>query len=193
LNLFDACWKQASRSVVFGDEFESERFRIQHAVENVREEFLAKETASQQEWLANRRHAHPNRVKLDKRGRECYELSRTSQPTLFCMKTYHGTRTEQGVTVVVEENGERRELDPRLDLRNHSPTLFEWGYGGSGPAQLALALAADVLRDDEKAQDLYQRLKFRMIGRLPNEWWILPEDHVRQALTAIEQESSLGR
>ena len=32
-----------------------------------------------------------------------------------------------------------RKLNPRLDLFNHSPTGFEWGYGGSGPAQTALA------------------------------------------------------
>ena len=33
-------------------------------------------------------------------------------------------------------------------------------YSGSGPAQLSLALAADVLGDDDKAQKVYQRLKF---------------------------------
>jgi hypothetical protein len=34
---------------------------------------------------------------------------------------------------------------------------------------LALALAADVLGDDERAQDVYQRLKFKLIGSLPDE------------------------
>ncbi len=29
---------------------------------------------------------------------------------------------------------------PSLELRNHSPDGFAWGYRGSGPAQLALAL-----------------------------------------------------
>jgi len=28
-------------------------------------------------------------------------------------------------------------------LWNHSPDGFEWGYGGSGPAQLALAIYQD--------------------------------------------------
>jgi hypothetical protein len=28
------------------------------------------------------------------------------------------------------------ELPMRLELANHSPTGFEWGYGGSGSAQL---------------------------------------------------------
>jgi len=35
------------------------------------------------------------------------------------------------------------ELPMRLDLVNHSPSGFEWSYGGSGPAQLALTLLAD--------------------------------------------------
>jgi Family of unknown function (DUF6166) len=104
------------------------------------------------------------------------------------MKIYHGSRTEHGAAVVVEENGEFRALDPRHDLRNHSPTGFEWGYSGSGPAQLALALAADVLQDDEKAQDCYQRLKFKLIGGLPDQGWILTEERLRTTIEAIELE-----
>ena len=71
------------------------------------------------------------------------------------MKTYTGHRTEGGCRVVVSVGCAGRGLDPRLDLRNHSPSGFEWGYGGSGPAQLALALAADVLGDDEAALGVY--------------------------------------
>ena len=63
------------------------------------------------------------------------------------MKTYKGHRCGHAADVTV--NG--KPLDPRLDLWNHSPTGFQWGYGGSGPAQLALALLADYLGDDEQA------------------------------------------
>jgi len=109
------------------------------------------------------------------------------------MKVYHGRRTEHGCAVDVEEDGECCLLNPRLDLRNHSPTGLEWGYGGSGPAQLALALAADVLGDDDRAQAVYQKLKFRLVGGLPHEEWILTERHIRGAIEAIEQERSGGR
>ena len=37
------------------------------------------------------------------------------------------------------------------DLVNHSPDGTEWGYAGSGPAQLALALLAHALADDALA------------------------------------------
>ena len=110
------------------------------------------------------------------------------------MKRYVGTRTDDGCAVVVlEDDRPPRPLDPRLDLRNHSPTGFEWGYGGSGPAQLALALAADVLGDDEKAQQLYQRLKFKLVGGLPHEGWELTADRVRAALDAVAQERDRSR
>lgn len=60
--------------------------------------------------------------------------------------------------VFVWEAGKRRVLEPRLDLVRHSPTGLSWGYAGSGCAQLALALLADVY-DDEKALRLHQRFK----------------------------------
>ena len=61
------------------------------------------------------------------------------------MKTYIGTRLEQGCEVYVTEDGRQYPLPLRLEIRNHSPTGFEWGFGGSGPAQLALAILADHL------------------------------------------------
>jgi hypothetical protein len=104
------------------------------------------------------------------------------------MKIYTGTRTPDGCLVTVQkDDGSTCELPMRLDLRNHSPTGSEWGYAGSGPAQLALALAADVLGDDEQAQDIYQDLKFKVIGRLPHDRWSLTEDQLLQVIRDIQQ------
>jgi hypothetical protein len=109
------------------------------------------------------------------------------------MKLYRGTRTDQGCEVTVEEDGVVQPLAPRLDMRSHSATGFEWGYGGSGPAQLALALAADLLGDDDRAQDVYQRLKFKVVGGLPRDGWVLTEGRLRAAVEAIERERDRGR
>ena len=108
------------------------------------------------------------------------------------MKAYYGRRTEHGCAVDVEEDGERTLLDLRKDLRLHSSEA-NWGYGGSGPAQLALALAADVLGDDDKALDVYQRLKFKLVGGLPHEGWVLTEGQIRSAIDAIELEPGRAR
>lgn len=70
-----------------------------------------------------------------------------------------------------------RPLSPRFDLWCHSPTGFGWGYSGSGPAQLALAILAEVA-GDEVALDLYQRFKQDVIGRLRGDSWEITEDEV---------------
>lgn len=98
------------------------------------------------------------------------------------MKTYEGRR--QGYAVVVTVNG--RPLNPRLDLWNHSPTGFEWGYCGSGPAQLALAIVADHLADDRQALDVYQRFKWAVIAELPrSRSWTLTSRDIDRAIEAI--------
>lgn len=50
-------------------------------------------------------------------------------------------------------------------IRNHSPDGFSWGYGGSGPSQLALAILLEL--HPEGAQQLYQDFKFDFIAGLP--------------------------
>jgi hypothetical protein len=107
----------------------------------------------------------------------------------FTMKLYHGRRTDLGCTVVVEDGDESRDLDPRFNLRNHSPTGLEWGYSGSGPAQLA----ADVLGHDERAQEAYQSLKFKLIAQLPHEGWTLTENQLRHVIDEIEQSRDRAR
>jgi len=105
------------------------------------------------------------------------------------MKTYTGKRLEplRCVVYVIEPGKRRRPLRLRLDLFNHSPTGFEWGYGGSGPAQLALALLADVLGDDYLAVRLHQRFKFRVVGRLPrHEDWTLDEETIRATVAEFQ-------
>jgi len=99
------------------------------------------------------------------------------------MRIYQGIR--QGRAVDVTVNGCR--LNPRFDLWNHSPTGFEWGYGGSGPAQLALALLADHLGDDEQALNLYQRFKWAVIAELPGKQWRLTSREIDQALQNIRE------
>ena len=81
-------------------------------------------------------------------------------------------------------------MKPRLDLYNHSPSGFEWGYGGSGPAQLALAILAHHLRDGREALRLYQRFKFAIVAGLPKRGWTLSNRDIDQALDAIYKENA---
>lgn len=120
--------------------------------------------------------------------------SENNQQKGSCMKRYVGERTPDGVSVVViPEGGEVYELNPRFDLRNHSPDGFEFGYAGSGPAQLSLALLADALGDDERAQDAYQSYKFKVIARLSGDRFDLTDEQIKQTVAALEAERGRGR
>lgn len=78
-------------------------------------------------------------------------------------RRYKGTRPSRTVSV----NG--RLLNARNDLINHSPDGFEWGYEGSGPAQLALAILADFMENDSLALQQYQDFKRDFIAKLDQE------------------------
>ena len=63
------------------------------------------------------------------------------------------------------------ELSPARSqaIWNHSPDGFAFGYGGSGPAQLALALLLEFGLDDDVAQKHHQDFKWAVIAKLPRE------------------------
>lgn len=95
--------------------------------------------------------------------------------TQTVLRHFYGVREEE-LSCKVTIDGEP--LNPRLDLRNHSPTGFEWGYGGSGPAQLALAILCEATGDDVFAQLYYQDFKFQVVSRLNRNAWTLSQSQV---------------
>ncbi|HEY3856318.1 MAG TPA: DUF6166 domain-containing protein [Verrucomicrobiae bacterium] len=100
------------------------------------------------------------------------------------MKQYDGRRTEQDVVVTVDG----QPLNLRLDLWNHSPSGFEWGYAGSGPAQLALALLADCLDHEADAIGWHEGFKSAVVAALPLAGWTLTELEIRETIDAFENE-----
>ena len=74
------------------------------------------------------------------------------------MKTYKGKKCRGGAggqMIVVEEKGREHWLN---HIERHSPDGFNWGYGGSGPADTALSILADCL-GKVQAGALYQLFK----------------------------------
>ena len=102
-------------------------------------------------------------------------------------KRYEGHR--EGYAVIVTVNGRR--LNPRHDLWNHSPTGFEWGYGGSGPAQLALAILADHLGNDQQAFDFHHRFKWAVTAELPGRGWTLTSQEIDRVLQNLRESEPL--
>jgi hypothetical protein len=106
-------------------------------------------------------------------------------------RTYIGIRTFRGqggavASVLVEQAGTRT---PLRHVPVHSPTGLEWGYGGSGPADTALAILLDATGESDllprsafrfplskrawaalertRSYVLYQRFKWEFVARLP--------------------------
>ena len=85
------------------------------------------------------------------------------------MKTYRGRRLGSaedlsGVEVTVDNRPLRHQV-------RHSPTGFEWGYLGSGPADLALNILWNFL-GKEPSRILYMDFKTRFVARWKDKWEI---------------------
>jgi hypothetical protein len=76
---------------------------------------------------------------------------------------------------------------PSQRLHNHSPDGFNWGYGGSGPSQLALAICL-LIYPKEKAFEVYQDFKWQVISNLPMEEDFEVEIH-EEKLKEVKNES----
>lgn len=89
-----------------------------------------------------------------------------------------GIRLNDGPNQVLylDWDGSSTALDPRYDLWNHSPSGFEWGYGGSGPAQLSLAMLAQVTGDDSFAIRMHQDFKAEIVSKIKERCWAVTDD-----------------
>jgi len=90
------------------------------------------------------------------------------------MKVYRGRRIqpEQGPASNVEVTVNNERLRHHV---KHSPTGFSWGYGGSGPADLALSILWDLI-GIEPYPKLYQEFKWRFVAGWKDEWEITEKE-----------------
>ena len=96
------------------------------------------------------------------------------------MHIYQGLneRGENGGFIVLKD-GKPLSPRPSQEVYNHSPCGFNWGYGGSGPAQLALALLLDVTGDKKKSLGWHQKFKWEKIAKLDmGETWEMTSEEV---------------
>jgi hypothetical protein len=82
-------------------------------------------------------------------------------------------------------------LEFRLDLYNHCPE-FDWGCSCEGAAQLALAILAENLSDDEQALEFHQRFKWEVVIPFPHKHWVLTTPEIDQALQNIRRREKPG-
>jgi len=76
----------------------------------------------------------------------------------------------------VRVDGRPLDPGPSLKVRNHSPDGFAWGYAGSGPAQLALAVLLAAGVPEPQAAEHYQEFKREFVERLDRSRFALDVD-----------------
>ena len=95
-------------------------------------------------------------------------MGRDGETVAEAMPCYRGVVDPEDDYRVVVIRPDGSTLDPArsLALASHSPDGFAWGYDGSGPAQLALAMLLDHGVEDDRALRLYQAFKADIVARL---------------------------
>jgi len=105
---------------------------------------------------------------------------------------YVGYRRRGRAIVENQSNQEKLTPERSLELANHSPSGFEWGYAGSGPAQLALALLLDYTDDEDVALAKYMEFKTEVVSKLectePDGCWRLTGREIDAALRELADE-----
>jgi len=82
-----------------------------------------------------------------------------------------------GDIILRRMNGKAIANIPHSIIR-HSPTGFEWGYGGSGPADLALNILYAVTDNKAAAERYYQEFKWIFVATMPREGGVIKRDDI---------------
>ncbi|WP_008524593.1 DUF6166 domain-containing protein [Halorhabdus tiamatea] len=108
---------------------------------------------------------------------------------------YVGMRVDGTPVVLNLTAHERLSPDRSLSLVRHSPVGFDWGYVGSGPAQLACALLLDYTDNETVAQQHYIQFRDAVVSQLvcdgPADCWHLTGEDIEAALAEFEEYRAL--
>ncbi|WP_139234514.1 DUF6166 domain-containing protein [Alicyclobacillus macrosporangiidus] len=91
---------------------------------------------------------------------------------------YVGMRTKQGLIINEVIGGRQVPLKHQV---LHSPTGMEWGYGGSGPADLAYSILCTVT-DPETAERYHKEFKWDFVAGFDRDRWELDRHQVESWL-----------
>jgi hypothetical protein len=130
------------------------------------------------------------------------------------MKSYKGKRLPSDeVEIVVHDTATNRESEyPLRHIVVHSPTGMSWGYGGSGPADLAVSILVDFLggtgpkipRDCRGlnpdgtrcahnyclALTMHQAFKWAFVAKWPRERWEIDEVEIGRWAAGVGERSA---
>ena len=95
-----------------------------------------------------------------------------SEGTLFLIKNY------------VLEDGKLLPYERLRHKERHSPTGMNWGYGGSGPSDMALSILWDIYLDNNCLdEDLIEKLYGVFVNDYVQYWgdnWQITEEEIKR-------------
>src|ERR1700730_1819197 len=101
-------------------------------------------------------------------------------------KVYTGRRGPEGCVVwVIDESGEPKPLNPCWELRNHSPTGFEWDMEEAARRSSRSPFSQITSTNDRAALNLYQRFKWACIAQIRGASWSLSGEEIDNWLTQL--------
>ena len=103
-----------------------------------------------------------------------------------------GRRADDG-TLIVEvcappSSDQPARATPLPHLARHSPTGFECGYGGSGPADLARSIVGFLCGTDDPHPALADQFKWKVVALMPRRGWRLSTEALWQRLLDCARE-----
>lgn len=109
------------------------------------------------------------------RGKRAGRKQDTGDPVVVEVGTFRKEKADFGTGWITK----KKNWQPLRHFVLHSPTGFNWGYGGSGPADLARCILIDLLHEEPEPA-LYQDFKYEFVTIWnPIEDWEIDEPTIR--------------
>lgn len=100
-------------------------------------------------------------------------------------KFYQIARGFDGVKVIVHYPVDSTMLPYVLKhWERHSPDGFEFGYGGSGPADLARSILIDY-SGDEPPREVYNLFKWHFLAGAKGDYVVITSDQIKEFLNRL--------
>ena len=90
------------------------------------------------------------------------------------MKIFRGRKIGMDCVVQITDEDYTTQLSLKKSLQvvDHSPDGFQWGYQGSGPSQLAAAILNEVTEDPEITREYYELFKHDHVSQWADDFEI---------------------
>lgn len=105
-------------------------------------------------------------------------------------KSFSGQRRHDGRPNEISVTWDDGKTEPLEHIARHSPTGMEWGYGGSGPSDLALSLCVAVSRGRLASSAIYHQVLREIVSQIQDEVWELPASRVLDVIARAHERSA---